>query len=61
MHFTERVKVQSAGVIQQAAEGGVVQGRHNQQHGVGMVGAGLSNLKFIDDKIFAQAWQLGGC
>src|SRR5207302_10772004 len=48
MHFAENVKVQSAGVIQQAAEGRVVQGRHNQQHGIGMVSAGLSNLEFVE-------------
>src|ERR1051326_3702452 len=53
MNFTKRIKVQSAGVIQQSAEGGVAKGPHNNNNSVGMVSAGLSNLEFIHNKIFA--------
>src|SRR5579859_289566 len=57
--FAQCVEVQGAGKIEQAPERFVVQRSQNQQDGIGMMGACFGDLKFVDDEVFAQAWQLG--
>src|ERR1043166_3577544 len=58
MDFTQGIQIQDARVIQQPTKRSIIQGGENQQDGVGVMSAGLGNLKFIDNEIFAQAWQL---
>src|SRR5262249_49917813 len=58
--FAEHVQVHGPGAFQQAAKCLVVEGRENQQDRVGVVGPCFQHLEVVNDKVLAQARQLGG-
>ena len=54
MHFDQGGEADALGRVVEVAEPGIIESRHDQQHGVGARGARLPELVVVEDEVFPE-------